>query len=472
MIRKLRGFFRELLLYKSALAGIIIIASLVVLSLYAVITIPYEEAVKKWNSIEYWEDLPRNAIPSWVNFFTRNKLPETIILDTRGQGENINNINKTIVPLSGGKYIQRILLTFNYVYDDFPSEIILRIYSNSTKQFTSQITWVKPGGIEYILSRKLLRGYEAYYVSKDEDFLKRFNANLISKLGSKPSYDLDVVIALFAEEESSILSKDTVKVSKGEYKVIVDVLIGEEDVNKVQIDAKLTVYGKVYGIAGTDHRRRDLVLALLWGAPIALAFGLTASITIAFTQMFIASISAWYGKGMDFSIQRITEIFMVLPFLPMVLMISYFYKITIWRLLLVVILLSIFGSGVKSYRAMFLQIKELPYIEAATAYGASSFRIVLRYMIPKILPTMIPSIVLSVPDFVFLEAALALLGVGDPQAVTWGRVLEDAAREAALYKGYYYWILEPSAFLLITALGFAMLGLALDKIFNPRLREM
>jgi peptide/nickel transport system permease protein len=93
-------------------------------------------------------------------------------------------------------------------------------------------------------------------------------------------------------------------------------------------------------------------------------------------------------------------------------------------------------------------------------------------MIPKILPTMIPSIVLSVPDFVFLEAALALLGVGDPQAVTWGRVLEDAAREAALYKGYYYWILEPSAFLLITALGFAMLGLALDKIFNPRLREM
>ncbi|MEM2528787.1 MAG: ABC transporter permease subunit, partial [Ignisphaera sp.] len=136
------------------------------------------------------------------------------------------------------------------------------------------------------------------------------------------------------------------------------------------------------------------------------------------------------------------------------------------------ILLSIFGSGVKNYRAMFLQIKEIPYIEAAIAYGTSSLRIVFRYMIPKILPTIIPTIVLSVPDFVFLEAVLALLGVGDPRAVTWGRVLEDAAREAALYKGYYYWILEPSILLLLTALGFALLGLTLDKILNPRLREM
>jgi peptide/nickel transport system permease protein len=318
----------------------------------------------------------------------------------------------------------------------------------------------------------LLRGYEAYYISRDEDFLKRFNANLISKIGSKPSYDLDITMALFAKEDLSILNRDTVEVSKGEYRVIIDILMGEEDINNVQIDAKLVVYGKVYGIAGTDHRRRDLALALLWGAPIALAFGLIASVTITFMQMFIAAISAWYGRSLDFIVQRMTEILMVLPFLPMVLMISYFYKITIWMLLLVVILLSIFGSGVKSYRAMFLQIKELPYVEAAMAYGASSFRMIFRYMIPKILPTMIPSIVLSVPDFVFLEAALALLGVGDPQAVTWGRVLEDAAREAALYKGYYYWILEPSMLLLVTALGFAMLGLALDKIFNPRLREM
>ncbi|MCS7110882.1 MAG: ABC transporter permease [Ignisphaera sp.] len=468
-MRQLKVLLKELLMYKSALVGITIIASLIILSLYAVITAPYGEVTRKWSSIDPWEDFPKNAMPSWVNIFIGRKLPETIVLDSRKVEPSTN---KTIIPITGGKYILRILFTFGYTYDDFPSEVILRIFSSTTKQFTAQIVWVKPGGIEYIVSRKLLRGYEAYYITSDEEFLKKFNANLINKLGSRPNYDISINEALFAEEDQSILNQNTVTVLKGEYRAIVDVLIGEEDLNKVQIDAKLVVYGKVHGIAGTDHRRRDLALALLWGTPIALAFGLVASITITFAQMFIAAMSAWYGKSFDFIVQRITEIFMVLPFLPMLLMISYFYKITIWVLLLIVILLSIFGSGVKNYRAMFLQIKEIPYIEAAIAYGTSSFRIVFRYMIPKILPTIIPSIVLSVPDFVFLEAALALFGVGDPQAVTWGRVLEDAAREAALYKGYYYWILQPSLLLLLTALGFAMLGLALDKIFNPRLREM
>ncbi len=469
MMRRVKALFRELLMYKSALIGIIIITSLIILSLYAIITVPYGEVVRKWNSIEPWEDLPKNAMPSWVNIFSHRKLPETIVLDSR----RIDlNVNKTIIPVSSGKYILRLLFTFSYIYDDFPNEIILRLYSNTTKQFTVQITWIKPGEIEYVIGRRVLRGYEAYYISSDEEFLKRFYTNLINRLGSRPNYDVSVDIALFAKEDSSILNRNTVEVSKGEYRTIIDVLIGEEDLNRVQIDAKLVVYGKVYGAAGTDHRRRDLALALIWGTPIALAFGLVASVTITFAQMFIAAISAWYGRGFDFIVQRVTEIFMVLPFLPILLMISYLYKITIWMLLGVVILLSIFGSGVKNYRAIFLQIKEIPYIEAAIAYGTSSFRIVFRYMIPKILPTIIPTIVLSVPDFVFLEAALALLGVGDPQAVTWGRVLEDAAREAALYKGYYYWILQPSLLLLLTALGFAMLGLALDKIFNPRLREM
>lgn len=469
MIKRIEALLRELVMYRPALVGITIIASLITISIYAIATVPYEEAARRWNSIDLWEDLPRYAMPSWVNIFIGKKLPETIVLDSRRVEPGVN---KSVIPIAAGKHILRIVFTFNYAYDDFPSEVILRIFINTTKRFTAQMLWVKPDGVEHILGRKLLRGYEVYYITSDDEFLRRFTSDLVGRLGSKPNYDISVNEALFAREDESILDRSTVTVLKGEYRAVVDVLIGEEDLGRVQIDAKLVVYGKVHGIAGTDHRRRDLALALLWGTPIALAFGLVASIAIAFTQMFIAAVSAWYGKSFDFVVQRTTEVFMVLPFLPTLLMISHFYKITIWMLLIVIVLLSVFGSGVKSYRAVFLQIKEIPYIEAAIAYGAGSFRIVFRYMIPKVLPTIIPSIVSSVPDFVFLEAALSLLGVGDPQAVTWGKVLEDAAREAALYKGYHYWVLQPSLLLLITALGFAMLGLALDKIFNPRLREM
>ena len=188
--------------------------------------------------------------------------------------------------------------------------------------------------------------------------------------------------------------------------------------------------------------------------------------------MLIAAISAWFSGKVDFIIQKITEVNMILPFLPILVMLSVFYSFSIWMLLLVVVVLSIFGSGVKTYRAVFLQIKEFPYVDAAKAYGASNFRIVFLYIIPKVLPTIIPSLVLSVSDFVFLEAAMALLGLGDPVAPTWGKIIDDAYSAGALSKGYFYWVLEPSALLILTALGFALLGFSLDKIFNPRLKEI
>jgi peptide/nickel transport system permease protein len=256
---------------------------------------------------------------------------------------------------------------------------------------------------------------------------------------------------------------------KGNYRLWIDGIIFE---TSVDLDAKLVVYGKVYGWAGTDHLRRDLGIALLWGTPIALSFGVVASVSIALIQMFIGAVSAWFLGGVDTVIQRITEIFMVLPFLPILIMISTFYKFNIWILLLVVIALTIFGGGVKNYRAMFLQIKEFPYVEAARAYGAGNIRILIYYLIPKVLPTIIPSMVLSVADFVFLEAALAILGLGDPLAPTWGKIIDDAYTNGALYKGLYYWVLEPSILLAATSLSFAMLGFTLDKIFNPKLKEM
>jgi peptide/nickel transport system permease protein len=121
---------------------------------------------------------------------------------------------------------------------------------------------------------------------------------------------------------------------------------------------------------------------------------------------------------------------------------------------------------------MFTQIKESTYIEAAIAYGASDGRIIIRYLIPRILPILIPGLISAVPSFVFLEASLALLGIGDPVLPTWGKTINEAYTNAALYRGWYYWILEPAALLMITGLGFASLGFALDRIFNPRLRGM
>ncbi len=120
-----------------------------------------------------------------------------------------------------------------------------------------------------------------------------------------------------------------------------------------------------------------------------------------------------------------------------------------------------------------MQVKESPYIEAARSYGASSSRVIFSYMIPRVTPLLIPGLVLGVPNFVFLEATLASLNLGDPVLPTWGKIIYEAWQTGgAVYNGYYYWILEPAILLIITGLGFAMVGFAMDRIFNPRLRDI
>jgi len=236
------------------------------------------------------------------------------------------------------------------------------------------------------------------------------------------------------------------------------------------VDAELVIYGQVYGIAGTDHLRRDLKVALLWGIPVALAFGLLAALGTTVTTMVISAIGTWFGGWVDELIQRITEVNLVIPLLPILIMVGTFYDRSIWTILGVTILFSIFGGGIKTYRAIFMQVKESPYIEAARAYGASSGRIILQYLVPRIIPMLIPQLVTLIPSYVFLEASLAVLGLGDPILPTWGKIIQDAQANGALYQGLYYWVLELAVLLMLTGLAFAMLGFSLDRVFNPRLR--
>lgn len=466
---RIRGTLSQLLLYKSALIGLMIILFLVGLSIYTVITIPYEEATRLWRAGEqYWLDNPRNALPSWVIFFSQRKLPETIILSTEKPQAGVS---KVIVVTSGRRFsIIKVKFSLTYEYDDFPSEMNLffKAKFNVSNPYLT-IYWVKPRGEQITLKSLLIAREDRYYISSDDKLAKELRSYISGKINKTIEYEAPVTLLFFAEEDDSILSPDTARVMKGVYELWIEGIVFETDVD---LDAKLVVYGKVYGLAGTDHLRRDLSIALLWGTPIALSFGVTASVTVALIQMFIGAISAWFGGKMDMVLQRVTEVFMVLPFLPLLIMISTFYKFNIWVLLVVVIALTVFGSTVKNYRAMFLQIKEFPYVEAARAYGAGNLRIIVFYLIPKVLPTMVPSIVISVADFVFLEAALAILGLGDPSTPTWGKIIDDAYTYGALYKGLYYWVLQPSIMLALTSLSFAALGFALDKIFNPRLKEM
>lgn len=447
-MRAVTNTMREIVRYPSALLGSVIIALLLALAVYAVVTLPYNEAIRLWRGGEsVWIDHPRNAQPRWVNFFRTQKLPETIVLDTQA-----GTAPKTSESISVGMTDVTLAFAFDYPYDAFPQD--LAVFFQATfkeKRPHVELTWVTPDAREIQLSDFTVQGSETYYITQDERLQRR--------LRGQPALE-----ALFGDPNAA-----TPTPLKGTYQLRAAGLVFEEEAT---LDGKFVLYGQVDGLAGTDHRRRDLMVALLWGTPIALSFGLLAAVGITITSLVIAAIGVWFGGWIDAAIQRTTEVNLILPVLPVLIMIGTFYSRSIWVMLSSIILLSIFGGAIKTQRALFLQVKESSYIEAAKAYGAGNFRIIFLYMIPRIIPILIPQFVVLIPSFVFLEATLSLLELGDPVLPTWGKVLSEARTNGALYQGYYYWMLEPAALLMVTGLGFAMVGFAMDRIFNPRLRGM
>ena len=426
-----------------------IILGLIGIGVYAMVTVPLSEAVTLWRGADQvWSDTPRYAQPAWTNIFRSKKLPETFVVRT-------NDVKSTTETLGEAMWRETTVLEFDYDYSKFPSELNFFydvVYDTREPQVT--ITWIWPDGTERRLFRGSVREGQRLAISQDR--------TLTRTLGDRPG------VGLFADPET-LGADGGPEVLTGNYALRIETLTFEEGSS---VGGRLVVYGDVHGIAGTDHLRRDLAIGLLWGTPIALMFGLLATIGTTVLAFIIAAVGAWYGGWIDAAIQRMTEVNLMLPFLPILIMVGTFYSRSLWVMLAVIIALSIFSAAIKSLRSIFMQVRGSAYIESARAYGASNRRIVFRYLIPKIIPTLIPAFVIGIPNFVFLEATLSILGLGDPTLPTWGKILMNAYRGGALYRGHYYWVLEPAAMLIITGLSFSMLGFALDRVFNPRLRSI
>jgi peptide/nickel transport system permease protein len=421
---------------------------LVVSAVIIVFTIPYNEAIRLWRGgAGIWYQNPKTAPPAWTNWFTQDDKPPSLFLE---EGDEGVAVTREVVSENQVDIFYTYL--FDYNYDAFPQELALYLNGIYEEKIPfADIYWVKPDGTEIRIASQGIEKTLTIYFSQEDKLLRRLD-------GVSPE------IGLFAIPESQ-----PPEVMQGTYELRVEGIAFEPESD---IEAELIIYGQVHGIAGTDHLRRDLTVPLLWGIPIALAFGLIAAVGTSVLTMIIAAIGVWYGGWVDELIQRITEVNLVLPFLSILVMVGTFYSKSLWVILGVTVLLSIFSGGIKTYRANFMQIKESSYIEAAQAYGSNDFRIIFLYLIPRIIPLLIPGLVSSIPTYVFLEATLAVLGLGDPVLPTWGKVINDAQQNGALYNGQYYWILEPAVLLMITGLAFAMLGFSLDRIFNPRLRGL
>ncbi|MBI2111469.1 MAG: ABC transporter permease, partial [Nitrosarchaeum sp.] len=235
-------------------------------------------------------------------------------------------------------------------------------------------------------------------------------------------------------------------------------------------ESRLIIGGKAFGIMGTDELRRDLAAGLLWGTPLALFIGLVVAIASVIMGLLYGVYAGYRGKKIDETMMRFNDVIYALPALPFLIILS----VTISNSIFVMIgFLMVFGwVGVaKVARSMALQIKTRGYVEAANMMGQKDSKIVLRHILPQLLPYAFASIAISVPAAITTEAGLSFLGLGDPSFPTWGQILHDANVYGAAARGLWWWIMPPGVMIAITGLAFVFIGNALDAIVNPKLKR-
>ena len=445
---------QEFLKSKTGIAGIIMLLSLIIISIIAIITIPIE-TFQEWNNPEKWISYPKVATPIWVNLFMIEKIPEHEILDSPNIQTNSN----------GELFLTSHQFGVNFDYDDFPNDFIYIFSSKYSGSPILEMSVIRPDGIKLELISTSLPYTNSKIIHSERIFSTdgSIKKNLLLQ-SEKFSFNLDNLSSediVFSKSESN-------NPLKGNYIFSIDTF--SINSQPQSLESKLIIGGKAFGIMGTDELRRDLAIGLLWGTPLALFIGLVVSIASVVMGLLYGVYAGFKGKKTDETMMRFNDVIYALPALPFLIILS----VTISNSIFVMVgFLMIFGwVGIaKVARSMSLQIKTRGYVDAANMMGQKDSKIVLKHIVPQLLPYAFASIAISVPAAITTEAGLSFLGLGDPSFPTWGQILHDANTFGASARGLWWWIVPPGIMVAITGLAFVFIGNALDAIVNPKLKR-
>lgn len=445
---------QEFLKSKIGISGIIMLAALVAISIGAAVIIPVE-TFQQWNNPQSWLEYPKTAIPSWVNLFMVEKIPEHKILDKPDISTNT----------SGEISVVSHQFSVSYIYDDFPSDFIYEFTAKYSGSPLLQISVIRPDGSNLrLLSSSLPHSNDV--VSHNE---KIFSTDDSIKKNLSLQYDqFDFSIDGASAEDIVFSESSEHRVMKGNYVFLID-LYGVQTSNSI-VKSTFIIGGKAYGIMGTDELRRDLAVGLLWGTPLALFIGIAVAIGSVVMGLVYGVYAGYKGKTTDEAMMRFNDVIYALPALPFLIILAVTISNSIF---LMIGFLTIFGwVGIaKVSRSMSLQIKTKGYIEASKMMGQKNSKIIFKHILPQLLPYAFASIAISVPAAITTEAGLSFLGLGDPSFPTWGQILHDANTHGAAARGLWWWIMPPGLMIALTGLAFVFVGNALDAIVNPKLKR-
>ena len=208
---------------------------------------------------------------------------------------------------------------------------------------------------------------------------------------------------------------------------------------------------------------------IIFGARISLLVGVTATIGTMVIGALVGIASGYYGGRIDTVLNAFTNWFLVIPWIALAIVLASILGPTVFNVILVIAITSWAGTA-RLVRAQALTVKERPYVERARVLGAGDWHLVTRHVLPNVFPVLFANTILTVALSILSETTIALLGLEDPNTVSWGTIIHDAFSKGALSAGYWWWLIPPGIAIVLVTLSFTMCGYALDEIVNPKLR--
>jgi ABC-type dipeptide/oligopeptide/nickel transport system permease subunit len=514
----IKEYTKEIWQFGTGKVGLILFFILLGISIAAAVTMP-PNFTQIWTNPKKWETNPQAVPPEWIKYFGYPVAPHRVIV-TGGENGSTGFYKKK-VNISGIIYTFKVwyvnyTVQYNLPSNAFPTDMLINIYkikvldrykiyniSRGPRYAMPQVEVdvLRPDGLNLTLYKGLpsLQGNKtingvmyAYVVNplpiRPDRSLLTANTTL-SKFYAKYGVKLkptdvpgrsEVTHFIFGKPVAKAKGANATidyKPLRGTYKIIVRFIslpaAPSDTVVGIAQKILVVVKGNAYGLMGTDNLGRDLAIGLYYGFPIAMAIGVVVAFVDTVIGLVLGVISGYYGGWVDEVIQRTVDIIGNIPLLPILILIAEIaiqvYSQPIIRLWIIMITLIVFSWGGLTIviRSMALSIKSEPYIEAARCLGASNKRIIFLHIMPQVIPYAVASMVFAVPSAILAEAGLSVLGIvhGYP---TWGLILASAREYGRIDQ--WWWIMPPGLLIAITAFTFVLLGMALERIVEPRLR--
>lgn len=219
---------------------------------------------------------------------------------------------------------------------------------------------------------------------------------------------------------------------------------------------------------GTDELGRDIFRQVLAGTSVSLQIGLAATLFTVLIGTIVGVLAGWFTGVVDAVLMRITDFFLVLPSLPLMIALGAIVGQSLPMIVFVIAITS-WPSTARIVRSQALALREREVVARARTVGLTSPAILWQLILPGVLALVIANAVLVIAGSILAEATLSFLGLGDPSRTSWGQILHNAFVSGAVGNGYWWYFLPPGIGIVVVVLAFSMVGQSLERILNPKL---